>query len=487
MKTALARRVNGAPNLSYKVDQIIDSIVESEDLAWIVATAYGELRRRTGKLPDGIIFTPPWLAEEVVSRLIPGLTVVDLGAGSGMLTIAAAKKGFRVTAIEEDSELVAILDSLARLLKLRGRIELIMGNALSYSRRSEAQIMSNPPYTRHHSIPLGRKYELAEFAKESDVKLPSSSGYYCYFMAYAWNRSWSKREVLLLPTNWIETNYGEVLRELLMRRTHQISVVENGHRRPIFDHALTTASLVTTQNSKLPPLPLGPGAPIRTLKVPGQTIAENKSTLVPLLERKLSTMGQSSTKPHTIGEIFKVGRGIATGDNDFFVLSEETKRSARIRRSETLRIIRGLKPRFNPKDTGFLWFPSKRDPSEASRRLIRAGEELEVNLRYLCKHRKTWWRVETPDGPPGYFLSYMGRGKPRLVRNRKGLWNLNNILGLYMRQGTSGLLGRKVASWLASSEGTEAMLNQARHYYGGMWKLEPGDVERLEIPARLVP
>jgi hypothetical protein len=67
-------------------------------------------------------------------------------------------------------------------------------------------------------------------------------------MLYAWNAEWSEKEVLLVPTNWIDAKYGQALRErMLSRGLQEIAVVQNGDGKPAFDNALTTACLVTTQ------------------------------------------------------------------------------------------------------------------------------------------------------------------------------------------------------------------------------------------------
>ena len=80
----------------------------------------------------------------------------------------------------------------------------------------------------------------------------------------------------------------------------------------------------------------------------------------------------------------------------------------------------------------------------------------------------------------------MGRGTPRVVENRGRLLNLNNAHGLYSKDSVSVATATKVVKWLNSKEGGKALTGQARHYYGGMWKLEPSDAEHVALPARLV-
>lgn len=484
------------------IDAAVQALDDSEGLAWAVTVAYSQLLRKDGGLPDGTVFTPPWLANEVIGRLESGLPVVDLGAGSGMLTLAAARKGFRVVAIEEDKDLATVLDSLARIMGLRSRIELRVGDALTYSRRKEAQIMSNPPFTRHNSIPAQKKRMLAELASKFEVPLQLTTGYYGYFMAYAWASGWSRREVLLLPTNWLEARYGQALRQMLFGREYEMSIVENGHHTPVFDHALTTICLLTTwpratysegprflevESDHWDGTEEGMTALVKVLKGPnggasGKGAAGGRlvSHLIPKLANS-SEDGQDGG--HVLGDVFRVRRGAATGDNAFFVISLSEARKLGIERQELVRVLRRLRSGRRPKDTAYLWSPTE-SPSEASLRRIKEGEGMGVNHRYLCSHRKPWWRVENYD-PPVYFLAYMGRGQPRIVENRGRLLNLNNAHGLYVKEGMPIGMARRIVKWLGSKEGGEALVDRARHYYKGMWKLEPHDVEQMSLPTRI--
>jgi hypothetical protein len=472
---------------SSRADRIIESLAGSKELPWTIADTYSRLRRKENSLPDGTVFTPPWLANEVVKHLLPGLTVVDLGAGSGMLTIAAARKGFRVVAIEENRELATILDSLARIMRLRGRIELRICNALSYSRHREGQIMANPPFTRHHSIPSQKKQVLSEMASGLGLPLEMSTGYYGYFMVYAWTSKWSKRDVLLLPTNWLEARYGRALCKMLLARNYEISLVENGYHNPIFDHALTTICLVTTWPQRSAANGGELIAPMSVLTGPNGRTAKkevSKDRLAFRLAQRLSKLAQSKNKTsHVVADVFRVKRGIATGHNDFFILSKASARTLGIGRKELMKILRRLPADSNSIDVAYLWVPDN-NPSEASLRRIAEGEKLRVNQRYLCKHRTRWWRIQV-HSPPDYLLAYMGRGRPRIVENRDGVLNLNNTHGLYIKEKVPIGLARRTVKWLGSKEGIEALSSQARHYYGGLWKLEPRDVERTRLPTSL--
>jgi adenine-specific DNA-methyltransferase len=328
---------------------------------------------------------------------------------------------------------------------------------------------------------------LARMATELGLPLPMTTGYYGYFMAYAWASKWSKRDVFLLPTNWLEARYGRSLRQMLLARNYGISLVENGHHSPVFDHALTTICLVITWPKHSVRNDGELAGTINVLRGPNERNIKNQISndeLAACLGQRLSNFVQGERKAdHAVADVLRVRRGIATGNNEFFILSKASARTLGIGRRELIEILRRFPSDSRSIEVAYLWAPTEK-PSEASLRRIAEGEKLRVNQRYLCRHRKPWWRIKV-HSPPAYLLAYMGRGTPRIIENRDGLLNLNNTHGLYLREKVPTGLAMNTVEWLGSEEGIEALNNQARHYYGGLWKLEPGDVERISLPTSL--
>lgn len=199
--------------------------------------------------------------------------------------------------------------------------------------------------------------------------------------------------------------------------------------------------------------------------------------------KRLSVEEESVKSSQKLGEFFRVHRGTATGANEFFILSEQEARTSGIPESELVPVVRTLSPRPSKEKLGLLWRPS-RQVSLPSLLKIERGVERGFQNRYLCRTRKPWWLVRTTY-PPDWILSYMGRGKPILVRNDAGLLHLNNSLGLYRTERCSEEIEKSIVRWLQSAEGAAALLKCARHYQGGLWKLEPKDAEALEVSLAL--
>lgn len=58
----------------------------------------------------------------------PGMTAVDLGAGTGVVTLALAECGFRVTAVDHSPDMLEIARHKAAMAGLEDRIEFVQGD-----------------------------------------------------------------------------------------------------------------------------------------------------------------------------------------------------------------------------------------------------------------------------------------------------------------------------------------------------------------------
>ena len=66
----------------------------------------------------------------LVARVRPGSTVLDLGAGSGLWAVAAARLGARrVVAVEREAALAPVIEALARENGVADRVEVVHGDA----------------------------------------------------------------------------------------------------------------------------------------------------------------------------------------------------------------------------------------------------------------------------------------------------------------------------------------------------------------------
>ena len=78
----------------------------------------------------------------------------------------------------------------------------------------------------------------------------------------------------------------------------------------------------------------------------------------------------------------------------------------------------------------------------------------------------------------------MGKGRMRAVTNEVGALPTNSLYGIYV--GGDLLFARRLVAWLNGEDGQAALLERARAYGAGLFKLEPKDVGDLRIPGSLL-
>ncbi len=100
--------------------------------------------------------TPPALAADLIytaymQQDIEGKKVVDLGAGTGILAIGAAKIGGEVTAVEKDADAVKLARENAE--EKEAEIEFIEEGVENFTEKADTVVM-NPPFSVHSDIGL---------------------------------------------------------------------------------------------------------------------------------------------------------------------------------------------------------------------------------------------------------------------------------------------------------------------------------------------
>lgn len=475
----------------------------------VLGAAYERLLPGEERRSAGQFFTPPWAAELMAAWLLsePTRLLLDPGCGSGALLMAAARdprrRGARLLGIERDP----LALRMARMnCALRGieHCELRPADFLldPLSERPDA-VICNPPYSRHHEIPPAEKAAIHEgFQRRLGLRLSRLAALHVLFLVRAVEVcEEGGRLAFITPSDWLDVRYGEAVKRFLLGHVSVDAVVLLDPDHLLFDGVLTTVAIWLMRKDRRPQARTKVVRLGHTLPPPGAVLASlaGRGTLG-VEEVSLAGRGKWSRPMLTdeggvrLGDVARIRRGIATGCNRFFVLSEARRRELGIPREQlraciaSPRLVEGSELR--PADLEALaddvprWAIDCRDPGEEARdsplgAYLRWGKQvLKAHAGYLARRRFPWYALEQRGDCPILF-TYFNRARPRFLRNQAGAVPLNTWL---IVEPAPGVDPDELFAALTRPGVTAQLERGARVYGGGLWKLEPSELAEVRLP-----
>lgn len=472
----------------------------------------------------GAFFTPPTIADFLTRWAIRSgdATIMDPTCGEAVFLLAAADRLKRLkaspTAISEQLTGVDLhapsLDEAARLLAERdvARPNLVCSNLFDLSPPTQLgdrvgwqdAVIGNPPFVRYQEHRGTMRKRSATAALAQGVRLSGLASSWAATLIHA--SAFLKpdgRLAMVLPAELLTVGYAEPIRRWLRARFGVVNLVM--FERLQFQDADENVVLLVAHGT-------GPCDSFCLYQVDGAEDLADVHPLDPVGARPAAEGKWSDlVLPLDMRQLFKsVGLermarldsygtpelGTVTGNNDFFALSEVTRRQYRIPEEH-------LKP-ISPPGTRHLdglsfsqarWKELKLagqrvwllhpDPAARSKGLtayLAHGEASGVPEAYKCTVRDPWWRppvVPVPD----LFFTYMSHRYPRLIENSAAATFVNSMHGLRLRDDAPRITRRALpllALNSASMLGAEVM---GRSYGGGILKMEPREAASLPVPG----
>jgi hypothetical protein len=375
-------------------------------------------------------------------------------------------------------------------------------------------VLTNPPYVRHHHLSSGDKDRLrAKLGQSLHLEISGLAGLYCYFLLLC--HDWMEDGALavwLIPSEFMDVNYGATVRRYLTERVTLLRIHRFCPTDVQFADALVSSAVVIFR--KAPP----PADHAVCFSFAGSIERPKSEALVPLdmlrRSRKWTQFPASTavedTGELTLGDIFSIKRGLATGANDFFILTEADIKNWRIPcpfvkpilpgprylTEDVVGAMHGGLPRVSPQ----LYLLDCNEPEEKIEatwprfyEYLQQGKEQNIHGSYLASRRAPWYSQE--QRPPAPFLcTYMGRSRNgkhpfRFIWNRSQATAHNVYLMLYpkgpLRHALNKCPGLEARVFEALQRITPAqVLSEGRVYGGGLHKVEPNEL--AQIPARVV-
>lgn len=470
--------------------------------------------------------TPPELAREVaeyaVSQLESRGHKIDFGdpaVGTGvffaaLLQVAGANHIASAVGVDINPDQA----DAARWRWTEKGMKVINDDYLHMQRTGDRSlILANPPYLRHQDIPLGYKNKLRKAASRiTNIPISARSGLYVYFLIFS--HEWMRSDAIaawLIPSEFMRSSYGEAVRRYLGNDVELIRVHVYSHSTPLFENTEVAPAVVVFRKRNADPQHLvrfTSGGSLEKSDVENLVSVELlRSSAIWNVPFPIKSEGPTK---HRIGDIFKIRRGIATGANDFFVMTRQRAKELGIpkialkpllpkARSLVTNVIESdsdgypvLVPQLcvldssMPRETVMDRYPRLWD-------YLKSGEKTGITKRRLLRDRDIWYKQENREAPM-FLCTYMGRGtkgRPplRFVFNKSRAIATNTYILMYPKPPLAKAIAENPAladlMFEILQKAAESEMHQhTRVYAGGLHKIEPKELSNvvLDLPPELI-
>ncbi|PKO60212.1 MAG: hypothetical protein CVU24_13630 [Betaproteobacteria bacterium HGW-Betaproteobacteria-18] len=458
-----------------------------------------EYRRAAGQF-----FTPRWIASGMASWVISKnpKCIIDPAFGFGILLDECVRQGYsgKLVGYELDAEVIKrwrnTFDAVSSI-DLKGLDFLECGDE-----PIDAAIV-NPPYNRFQNRDLPDRVNL-QLAR---VLGQTASGYtnqYALFLYLVISRlSLTGRAAFIVLSEFLATGYGVQVKKFLQQsgRLRHLIIFDTESR--IFPEAATTACVLLFDSGICDALNIwhlaGQSDSDRfervcndkELTAPDASIA--RQNLEPAQNWQGLGRGSADLGGFVpLGTFGSVKRGIATGANEFFVLSPSKVKELKLGVTDLVPCIASASSVVGHVFSEDSWsvlkasdrpcylFDGCSRPSAASQGYVLEGELQAIHERYLTRMRKPWFRLERRVAAP-LLLAVFGRQGFRVILNRSKAVNLTAFHGFYPKPGYEHLV-ELIWLYFQTPTALATYAGQHRAYGDGLNKLEPGDWSKLYAP-----
>jgi hypothetical protein len=470
----------------------------------------------------GQFWTPPWVADAMVAYVLQERpqTLFDPAVGAGVFFRSARKmseqlgfglelKGteFDPTALAQAQECGTGASDLAGVY--------VRDFVLDPPKEQYPAIVANPPYMRHHRLSAGTKAQLRVMARAATgIEIDGRAGYHVYFLIRALTLlEPGGRLCFIMPSDTCEGVFAAKLWSWITRHYRLDAVVTFAPEATPFPGVDTNAIIFMIQN-----------APPRKKLLWARCLLPERSSLVKwvqedfrqsagsdllVMERVLEEAVETGlSRPFCetteecvpLGSLVRVMRGIATGDNSFFLMTGKQAAELEIPAKYFVRVVsrtrdvegdtlevdalRGLDKRGRPTYLLAISGDQMDGLPDTVVSHLHQGERLGLPSRPLIAQRTPWFRMERRSVPP-FLFAYLGRRNARFIRNKAGALPLTGFLCVYPRD-FAAPLEDKLWHVLRDPKVLANLPLVGKSYGSGAIKVEPRALERLPVPLSVL-
>ncbi|WP_151978523.1 N-6 DNA methylase [Acinetobacter soli] len=370
--------------------------------------------------------------------------------------------------------------------------------------------IGNPPYISSHNLAMEDKKNYFRRWKKFGIKINNKSSLWAHFLIHATTFiAPNGRLAWVLPGALLQADYAINIRDYLGMIFQDIICILM-EERFFLQEGTEEETVILLAKNKLPqtnpqPICFANASNLDELKKIinvwdnntwcGQYVTARPAYLYSN-NNALSTYNsiEQLNDTKTLGELIKITLGIVTGNNDFFVINEQTRKEHKINNSYIRNILSRIKRsrglNYTQEDHDFIvkenlpcyliHAPKIRKNSHINKYLSLLSED-EISKNRTFSKRQPWYAPD--DGLiPDAFLSVMNHYGPKMVLNDAKVTCTNTIYRAYFIKEKSSDVERKlIAISLLTSFSQLSAEFTGRRYGSGVLKHEPSEMRKIQL------
>lgn len=367
--------------------------------------------------------------------------------------------------------------------------------------KSNIAIVCNPPYMRFQNF-SNRLEVINGFEENIGVKLSGYTNTASAFLIKSLSElAHGGKLAFLMPLEFLNSGYGEVIKRRLIANGQLKALIRVEVEKDVFPDATTSVGIVlVSKDSVMDDVRF---YSLKKIDELDGIMNSKPASLIPLdeLDPKLKwlkyfegnsdSLNLSLLQP--ISSYGKFTRGIATGANEFFLISVKQATELKINDCELTPCVSRSshinKTTFSHDDllalkrseANILLVNPRGLPSDALNEYIRIGEQSGFDKRFLTKSRKPWYKPEQRNPAPILF-GVFSRGGFKAIRNYSDALNLTCFHGFNPDMTGVDYIDR-LFIYLNSDAARRILSESMRRYGRELDKFEPNDLNKSLAPS----
>lgn len=363
--------------------------------------------------------------------------------------------------------------------------------------------LGNPPYVSYQSLGDNRAKYQAAIAGSEWPGLSGRASLWAYFVLHA--LSFLKpggRVAWVLPGSLLRANYAEHVKGV-MRRNFRAAAIFHVHERLFTPAGVAEESVVLIaegfRDAKGCHLEECSVETVEELSIQlkGWGMSVSGAAVASAASARVIRTGAriDDVKAIALSEVLTARIGVVTGDNPFFLLSQQRADEEGIDVDDLEPIFAkgamaaGLsfgKPQLRLAAAAgracfLLSWDGKKKISAAIKRYLAKYPEQRIQTNSTFSKRRLWHETNQPMAPDAFWPVMRDLG-PKLVLNPQKMNCTNTVHRIFFADAITPIQRKQIAVCLQSSYAQLHAEISGRSYGSGVLKHEPRDVERIRIP-----